>query len=65
MTPNPEVLVVGGGPAGLAAAAAASAAAADVLLIDENSQLGGNLRYRVQPVAPVVGDSSMCPAELL
>ena len=64
MTPNPEVLVVGGGPAGLAAAAAASAAGADVLLIDENSQLGGNLRYRVQPVAPVDGEPPMPPAEL-
>jgi len=37
----PEVLVIGGGPAGLAAAAVAGEAGLDVVLIDERSKLGG------------------------
>jgi NADPH-dependent 2,4-dienoyl-CoA reductase/sulfur reductase-like enzyme len=37
----PEVLVIGGGPAGLAAAAVAAEAGLDVVLIDERSKLGG------------------------
>lgn len=64
MSRDPEVLVVGGGPAGLAAAQAASEAGADVLLVDENRELGGNLRYRVQPVSPVEGERPVRPAEL-
>jgi NADPH-dependent 2,4-dienoyl-CoA reductase/sulfur reductase-like enzyme len=43
----PDVLVVGGGPAGLAAAASAAEAGADVLLLDERSKLGG--QYFKQP----------------
>jgi NADPH-dependent 2,4-dienoyl-CoA reductase/sulfur reductase-like enzyme len=38
---EPEILVVGGGPAGLAAAIAARRAGARVMLIDERSSLGG------------------------
>ena len=38
---EPEILVVGGGPAGLAAAIAARCAGAEVVLIDERSSLGG------------------------
>ncbi len=38
---TPEVLVVGGGPAGLSAAVAAKNAGADVLLLDERAALGG------------------------
>jgi len=38
---SPDVLVVGGGPAGLAAAAVAAEAGLDVLLIDERAKLGG------------------------
>lgn len=64
MSLNPEVLVVGGGPAGLAAAAAASRAGAGVLLVDENREMGGNLRYRVQPVAAAEGEPPVRPAEL-
>jgi NADPH-dependent 2,4-dienoyl-CoA reductase/sulfur reductase-like enzyme len=38
---SPELLVVGGGPAGLAAAAVAAEAGLDVLLLDERPKLGG------------------------
>jgi thioredoxin reductase len=48
-TAEPDVLVVGGGPAGLAAAASAAEAGADVLLLDERSKLGG--QYFKQPSA--------------
>lgn len=64
MSQNPEVLVVGGGPAGLAAADAASRAGADVVLVDENRELGGNLRYRVQPVSANEGEPPVRPADL-
>ncbi len=42
---HPDVLVAGGGPAGMAAAIAAAATGARVLLVEENHQLGGHLRY--------------------
>ncbi|MHB1218944.1 MAG: sarcosine oxidase subunit alpha family protein [Alphaproteobacteria bacterium] len=38
-----DVLVAGGGPAGLAAALAAARAGADVLIADEQAELGGSL----------------------
>lgn len=40
-----DLAVVGAGPAGLAAAIKAAEAGADVILIDENKQLGGALTY--------------------
>lgn len=40
-----DVLVVGAGPAGLSAAIAAAEAGADVVLCDENPELGGSLTY--------------------
>jgi len=40
-----DVAVVGGGPAGLSAALQAAASGAEVLLIDENAELGGSLGY--------------------
>ncbi len=40
-----DVLVVGGGPAGAAAALAAADAGADVLLVEEEHDLGGHLRW--------------------
>jgi sarcosine oxidase subunit alpha len=40
-----DVAVVGGGPAGMNAALFAADAGADVILIDENPQLGGALNY--------------------
>ncbi|MGE0153818.1 MAG: FAD-dependent oxidoreductase [Reyranellaceae bacterium] len=38
---TPEVLIVGGGPAGLSAAKAAASAGAEVVLLDERAHLGG------------------------
>ncbi|TIP46289.1 MAG: FAD-dependent oxidoreductase [Mesorhizobium sp.] len=40
-----DVLVVGAGPAGLSAAIAAAEAGADVVLCDENPEIGGALSY--------------------
>lgn len=42
---HPDVLVVGGGPAGMAAALAAAGTGSRVLLVEENLQLGGHLRW--------------------
>ncbi|MDQ4116625.1 MAG: 2Fe-2S iron-sulfur cluster-binding protein, partial [Actinomycetota bacterium] len=46
---HPDVLVVGGGPAGLSAAVAAARAGAQVLLVDEQHGLGGHLRWSSDP----------------
>ena len=64
MTLKPEILVVGGGPAGLSAAEAAGRAGADILLVDENHELGGNLRYRVQPLAGTSSETALRPQEV-
>lgn len=40
---NTEILVIGGGPAGLCAALAAKTAGAQVILVDRNPRLGGQL----------------------
>ncbi|HLQ55294.1 MAG TPA: 2Fe-2S iron-sulfur cluster-binding protein [Streptosporangiaceae bacterium] len=42
---HPDVLVAGGGPAGMAAAVAAARAGAHVMLVEEDHQLGGHLRW--------------------
>ena len=42
---HPDVLVAGGGPAGMTAAVAAARAGASVLLVEEEHQLGGHLRW--------------------
>jgi sarcosine oxidase, subunit alpha len=42
---HPEVLVAGGGPSGMAAAVAAAEAGASVMLVEEEYELGGHLRY--------------------
>jgi sarcosine oxidase, subunit alpha len=42
---HPDVLVAGGGPAGMAAAVAAAEAGALVLLVEEEYDLGGHLRW--------------------
>ncbi|RWI17996.1 MAG: FAD-dependent oxidoreductase [Mesorhizobium sp.] len=41
-----DLLVVGAGPAGLSAAISAAQAGADVLLCDDNPEIGGSLTYR-------------------
>lgn len=42
---HPDVLVAGGGPAGMSAALAAAAAGARVMLVEEEFELGGHLRW--------------------
>jgi sarcosine oxidase subunit alpha len=42
---HPDVIVAGGGPAGMAAAVAAGRAGAQVLLVEEEYELGGHLRW--------------------
>jgi sarcosine oxidase, subunit alpha len=42
---HPDVLVAGGGPAGMAAALGAAEAGAAVMLVEEEHELGGHLRY--------------------
>ncbi|MEJ2885731.1 2Fe-2S iron-sulfur cluster-binding protein [Actinomycetospora aeridis] len=42
---HPDVVVAGGGPAGMAAAVAAARAGASVMLVEENHDLGGHLRF--------------------
>ncbi|MBA3432369.1 MAG: (2Fe-2S)-binding protein, partial [Actinobacteria bacterium] len=42
---HPDVLVAGGGPAGMAAALAAAEVGAQVLLVEEEHELGGHLRW--------------------
>jgi sarcosine oxidase, subunit alpha len=42
---HPDVLVAGGGPAGMTAAVAAARAGAKVMLVEEEHQLGGHLRW--------------------
>ena len=46
---HPDVLVAGGGPAGMAAAIAAAEAGASVMLVEEEYQLGGHLRFGGAP----------------
>lgn len=42
---HPDVLVAGGGPAGMSAALAAARDGAEVMLVEEEHQLGGHLRW--------------------
>ncbi len=56
-----DVVVVGGGPAGIGAASGAAKGGAQVLLFDENSTLGGHLRFTV----PLQSPSSTGLPELL
>jgi threonine dehydrogenase-like Zn-dependent dehydrogenase len=61
---TPRIVVVGAGPAGLAAATEAATAGASVLLLDERSEPGGHLRYRVQPVALATSANAEHPEQL-
>ena len=51
---HPEVLVAGGGPAGMAAALAAAEAGAQVMLVEEEYELGGHLRWGDGPVLDIL-----------
>jgi NADPH-dependent 2,4-dienoyl-CoA reductase/sulfur reductase-like enzyme len=51
-----DVLVIGGGPAGLIAAQTAAEAGADVILIDENTEVGGRLLSDSEEVGGKPGD---------
>lgn len=53
---EPDVLILGGGPAGLAAAATAARAGLEVLVVDERSKLGG--QYFKQPAAGTTIDEA-------
>ncbi|MGD2101440.1 MAG: 2Fe-2S iron-sulfur cluster-binding protein [Acidimicrobiia bacterium] len=53
---HPDVLVVGGGPAGMAAALGAAEAGASVILVEEEPALGGHLRYGSSADLDVAGD---------
>lgn len=55
MNERVQVAVIGGGPAGLSAALAAAGAGAKVVLFDENTAVGGQLRYRLADIASVQG----------
>lgn len=59
---HPDVLVAGGGPAGMNAALAAAERGASVMLVEEEPELGGHLRYtsgnttaRDSMIAAVIG----------
>lgn len=64
MSAKPAIVVAGGGPAGLVAATTAARLGADVVLCDEQETLGGQLSYRVQPIALGTGPVSLRPSEL-
>ena len=64
MNVAPTILVAGGGPAGLVAAATAARLGANVILCDEQETPGGQLTYRVQPIALASGTQAMRPADL-
>ena len=52
-----DVLVVGAGPAGIAAASAAAASGARVMLVDEDSRLGGSLLHGRATIDGIDGDA--------
>lgn len=58
---TPDVLVVGGGPAGLSAALTAADAGLTVVLVDERAKLGG--QYYKQPAADFAVDESHLDAQ--
>ena len=53
---HPDVLIAGGGPAGMASAISAAGAGAQVLLVEEEHQLGGHLRWADPVVAKELAD---------
>ena len=65
MTQSAQIVVVGGGPAGISAAMAAADAGGQVVLFDEQDQLGGELRHRVAPHQLPGEAAPIRPGELL
>jgi sarcosine oxidase, subunit alpha len=53
---HPDVVVVGGGPAGMAAAIAAADSGADTMLVEHEHHLGGHLRWGTDPDRAVAAD---------
>jgi len=53
---HPDVLVAGGGPAGITAALAAAATGARVILVEEEHELGGHLRWGGAPELAVLAE---------
>ena len=51
-----DVLVAGGGPAGMAAALAAAETGARVMLVEEEPELGGHLRWGGKPDLDLLGE---------
>jgi hypothetical protein len=70
---RPDVLVVGGGPAGIGAALGAARAGADVLLVERYGFLGGNATVALvmpwmsfhtrRPQPPSLGDVGLMPSD--
>ena len=58
-----DVVVAGGGPAGISAALSAAEAGSQVLLFDENPDLGGHLRFTVPLESPSTTSRSEDPDE--
>ena len=61
---TPSIVVVGAGPAGLTAATEAATAGASVVVLDERTEPGGQLRYQVQPIAIAAGSHAERPDRL-
>jgi thioredoxin reductase len=59
---TPDVAIVGAGPAGISAAFAAAESGAQTLLIDENPQIGGQLRWRISQTLKDTGGLPATPA---
>ncbi|MGN6678336.1 MAG: 2Fe-2S iron-sulfur cluster-binding protein, partial [Streptosporangiaceae bacterium] len=53
---HPDVLVAGGGPAGMTSALAAARAGATILLVEEEHELGGHLRWGNERDLAVLAD---------
>jgi len=63
---HPEVLVIGGGPAGLAAAAEASGAGASAIVLEQARQAGGHLLASGDPGRPrLIADAEGAGATVL